>query len=139
MNTIYLFFLSAPHAMAGAVRASISLDGVVLHTLERPAGGAIEAAKREAAKQGERGGEMPPSQETHPPPFPGTPSDALAALKLDTGAFLTAHMAAAGVEAAGEEPNMLEEEVSGDDGEGADGKDGRPHAGKRKRRGKAGA
>ena len=121
--------------MAGAVRASISLDGVVLHTLERHAGGA-----REAAKQGARGRDAAVAKDSPPPPpVPGTPSDALAALKLDTGAFLTAHMAAAGVEAAGDEPNMLEEEVSGDDGEGADGKEGRPHAGKRKRRGKAGA
>lgn len=82
-------------------------------------------------------GRPPPNEKlTHPPSFtptPGTPSDALAALKLDTGAFLTAHMASRGVDAAGEEPNMLEEEVSGDDDA-----EGRLHAaaaaaGKRKR------
>lgn len=43
----------------------------------------------------------------------GLASDALAALKTDTGAFLTAHMATAGAAVdVGDEVNMLEEEVS---------------------------
>ena len=70
---------------------------------------------------------------TRPPG--GLASDALAALKTDTGAFLTAHMAAAGAAPdAGEEVNMLEEEVSAgeDDGDAAR----RPAHTKRKRGGK---
>ena len=75
------------------------------------------SAEERESEEGEKHTTKPP---THPPPslLSGTPSDSIAALKLDTGAFLTAHMAATGQAAAGEEPNMLEEEVSDGDEEG---------------------
>lgn len=69
---------------------------------------------------------LPP---TLPHSRPGTASDAIAALKTDTGAFLTAHMAAAGGAPVGDDINMLEEEVSAGE---EDEPDGRP-TGKRKR------
>ena len=94
----------------------------------------------------------------------GTASGAVAALKADTGAFLTAHMAAAGVAAAGgmggrerrgggarrprahppspppppplsDDPNMLEEVISDDEAAAPPSRAGGKKAGKRKGRG----